>query len=133
MKNFEIEFLDHVAIKVKDLNTSTEWYERVLGLRKLSLPEWKDYPVMMLAGKTGIAIFPAKENEQDGQSPKIRIDHFAFNVSNTDFEKARQYFNSIGEVYEFQDHFYFHSIYLKDPDGHKVELTTLVASDDLMI
>ena len=35
-----------------------------------------------------------------------------------------------GQQFEFQDHFYFHSIYTKDPDGHTVELTTIVISEE---
>ena len=125
MNHFELGFLDHVAIKVQDVSVSIEWYEKVLGLKRGDYPEWKNYPVMMLAGKNGIALFPAKQSDHEGNpAPKIRIDHFAFNVSNEDFEKAKLYFGSIGQAFEFQDHFYFHSIYLKDPDGHTVELTT---------
>jgi len=29
-----------------------------------------------------------------------------------------------------QDHHYFHSIYTRDPDGHVVELTTIVVEED---
>ena len=131
MNSFSIKFLDHVAIKVRDIDISTAWYEKVLGLKKYPLPEWKNYPVLMLAGKTGIAIFPAKDADTDIDGvKKIRIDHFAFNVSNSDFEKAQQHYKNIGQEYQFQDHFYFHSIYTKDPDGHTVELTTLVADED---
>ena len=131
MSSFNIKFLDHVAIKVRDIDNSIAWYERVLGLKKSALPEWKNYPVLMLAGKTGIAIFPAKATDADIKDvKKIRIDHFAFNVTNADFEKAQQHYKNIGQEYEFQDHFYFHSIYTKDPDGHTVELTTLIVDEN---
>src|SRR5215208_1997899 len=119
MKPFQINFLDHVAIKVRDLDASVKWYERVLGLKKCSLAEWKNYPVLMLAGKSGIAIFPAKATEDNPiKTAQIRIDHFAFNVTNDDFEAAKRHYEKIGQEYQFQDHFYFHSIYTKDPDGH---------------
>ncbi len=31
---------------------------------------------------------------------------------------------------DFQDHHYFHSLYTADPDGHTVELTTLVVAEE---
>ena len=57
-----------------------------------------------------------------------RIDHFAFNVSNEDFELAKAHFERMGIEFKAQDHYYFHSLYVRDPDGHTVELTTAVKS-----
>lgn len=132
MKPFNINFLDHVAIRVKDMQSSIDWYSKVLGLKKYQLKEWGDYPIFMLSGKSGVAIFPAdiKDEELNLNSRNIKIDHFAFNVSNEDFKKAPEYFRSINENYTFQDHHYFHSIYLRDPDNHIVELTTLLVNED---
>jgi catechol 2,3-dioxygenase-like lactoylglutathione lyase family enzyme len=40
MTEFNIEFLDHVAIRVKDIRASASWYKTVLGLNEYQLPEW---------------------------------------------------------------------------------------------
>ena len=127
MPNFEIDKLDHVAIRVSDLNRSAKWYQDTLGLKKYRLEKWGDFPIFLLAGKSGIALFPEKENNSAAQ--KSDIDHFAFNVSNENFQKAKAEFDQKGIKYNFQDHFYFHSIYLKDPDNHTVELTTLIVDE----
>ncbi|WP_422083060.1 VOC family protein [Ulvibacterium sp.] len=126
--DFNIEFLDHVAIRVKDINVSADWYEKVLGLKRYQLSEWGPFPIFMLAHKSGIALFPANEDHEplDANSKNVKIDHFAFNVTRSNFEKAKKKYDSLGLKYEFQDHHYFYSIYTKDPDGHTVELTTLV-------
>lgn len=131
MENFEINFLDHIAIRVRDISKSVEWYENVLGLKKYEVKEWGAYPVFMLANKTGIAIFPTKTNspKKIGKDDFIKLDHFAFNVDMENFEKAKQIFENLKIEYEFQDHVFFHSIYTKDPDGHIVELTTLVVNE----
>ena len=131
MKPFNINFLDHVAIRVKDLNVSIAWYSKVLGLKKYQLEKWGEFPVFMLSGKSGIALFPANlEHEKLNLSSRnVKIDHFAFNVSNEGFEKAQSHFKSLGEPFQFQDHHYFRSIYLKDPDNHTVELTTLLVDE----
>lgn len=85
----------------------------------------------MLAGKTGVALFPAKNDDTNGdtKAENIKIDHFAFNLNNENFEFAKKRYKELGLEYELQDHFYFLSLYTKDPDGHKVELTTLVVDE----
>ena len=49
---FKINFLDHVAIRVKDMEVSIEWYSRVMGLKKYKLEKWEEFPVFMLSGKS---------------------------------------------------------------------------------
>jgi catechol 2,3-dioxygenase-like lactoylglutathione lyase family enzyme len=128
---FEIDFLDHVAIRVKDLKVSEAWYEKVLGLKKYQLDEWGPFPIFMLAKKSGVALFPAvvSDEELNLKSKNIKIDHFAFNVSKENFEKAHKRYLELELDFNIQDHHYFHSIYTKDPDGHTVELTTLVGDE----
>ncbi|WP_367391539.1 VOC family protein [Lewinella sp. LCG006] len=130
--DFEIDFLDHVAIRVKDLEVSARWYEEVLGLKRYEPSQWKPFPIFLLAGKTGLALFPAQMEDQvlDASSKHIKIDHFAFQLSPDAFAKAKKHYIQLGLVYDFQDHYYFHSLYTQDPDGHTVELTTLVVAEE---
>ena len=130
--NFKINFLDHVAIRVKDMQVSAKWYNDVLGLEIVKVPEWGPFPIFLLAGKSGIALFPANEEEPSVplRSRNVIIDHFAFNVDNDAFAKARKKYEVLGIKYQFQDHIIFHSIYTEDPDGHIVELTTPVHSTE---
>ncbi len=127
--SFSIDFLDHVAIMVADVNASADWYEKVLGLKRYQLPEWGEYPAFMLANKAGVALFPVDSSNNNSYKNRIRIDHFAFNVTNENFEKAKQQYEKLGLQFQIQDHHYFHSIYTKDLDGHVVELTTLVVEE----
>lgn len=124
----ELEFIDHVAIRVKNLHESASWYEKVLGLVKVQKKEWGDFPIFMMTGKFGIALFPAKMDDPNLMLPSrnVKIDHFAFNVTKENFEKAQSRFKDLNVDFQVQDHHYFHSIYIKDPDGHTVELTTLM-------
>jgi catechol 2,3-dioxygenase-like lactoylglutathione lyase family enzyme len=127
--NFSINFLDHVAIRVQDLEASAHWYQKVLGLVKFQPEEWKPFPIFLFAGQSGIALFPAKASdpEVNSVSKNVKIDHFAFNVDQANYVKAKQRFTDLAIPFTEENHHYFHSIYLKDPDGHTVELTTLVA------
>ncbi len=131
-QKLEINFLDHVAIRVIDLDVSAAWYEKVLGLKRHQPAEWGDYPIFMLSNKSGIALFPANENDKQINltSKHVKIDHIAFNVNKENFEKAKKRYTALNLEFNIQDHHYFHSIYTKDPDGHIVELTTLVVDEN---
>ena len=132
--DFKISFLDHVAIRVTDLEASAVWYEKVLGLTRYQPSKW-EFPILLLSpNKTGIALFPEKTDDTklELDSKNVKIDHFAFNVTMDNFEKAKKRYDCLGLKYDFQDHFYWHSIYTKDLDGHKVELTTMVMDEKLV-
>ena len=127
----EIEFLDHVAIRVVDMEASAIWYKKVLGLKRYQLPEWGDFPIFLLSGKSGIALFPANttDTKLEATSKNVKIDHFAFNVTRENFEKAKKRYTELNLDFDIKDHHYFDSIYTKDPDGHTVELTTIKVNE----
>ena len=131
-QKLEINYLDHVAIRVIDLNVSADWYQKVLGLKKYQLPKWGDYPIFLLSGKSGIALFPANSHDikLESNSNNVKIDHFAFNLTKDTFEKVKTRYTDLNLEFTIKDHYYFHSMYTKDPDGHTVELTTIMVDEN---
>jgi catechol 2,3-dioxygenase-like lactoylglutathione lyase family enzyme len=130
--DFNIEFLDHVAIRVKDMELSVKWYHVVLGLKKVQLKEWGPFPIFMLSGRSGVALFPSDSgtNSKPLATKDVKIDHFAFHVTAQNFEKAKAKFTALGIAFRQEDHHYFYSVYIQDPDDHTVELTTINTDAD---
>jgi catechol 2,3-dioxygenase-like lactoylglutathione lyase family enzyme len=118
--------LDHVAIGAADVERSVRFYTDVLGLERAH-PEW-EVPVVMAAEGTGIAIFDRELHPsvapEGAEPPAIRILHIAFRVDRAGFEEARAELARRQIEARFSDHGIAHSLYLTDPDGHQLELTT---------
>lgn len=126
---FRVQHIDHVAITVRDIQRSIDWYTETLGLEHRPVIEWGSYPQMVCAGETCVALFPSSVDEpralEEGESARtITMRHLAFRVDREKFDGARQEFSEKGIEYEFADHGVAHSLYVSDPDGHRIELTT---------
>ncbi len=127
-----IEGIDHVALAVRDVARSVEWYRQVLQLERLHEDVWGDCPAMVGTGTTSVALFPVQ-----GDNPKpspgrgtLAMRHLAFRAGRNGFRDAQDRLQSLGIEFEFQDHEIAHSIYFKDPDGHEIEITTYELSSD---
>jgi catechol 2,3-dioxygenase-like lactoylglutathione lyase family enzyme len=120
----EIAHIDHVAIAVRDVERSVDWYRDVLGLERRH-PEWGSMPAMVCAGETCVALFPVAG--QPSPAPgrdAIAMRHLAFRVDRAGFERAQEELRERGIGFELMDHETAHSVYFEDPDGHRLEITT---------
>ncbi len=123
---FQHEGLDHIALSVRDVATSAKWYRDVLGFEPEHEGMWNGIPVFIGKGKTALALFPAKSNARSTSASRdeIGILHFALRADRKNFLAAQEELKRRGIAFDFQDHEISHSIYFRDPDGHKVEITT---------
>ena len=119
--------------------TNTEWqipnsftsskafYSRVLGLEDAYPGEWGGAPTIMMApgSRTGVAIFPA-ETGDDGRTNRGpgAIDHFAFRTSRAEQDRLRKRLDELGIEHRVQAFGICHSVFVRDPDGVVVEVTT---------
>ena len=128
---FELEGIDHVALAVRDVARSAQWYIDTLGLEARFEGMWKGIPVFVGKGRTALALFPARENALDATSRGERIGmlHLAFRASRSEFAAAQCALRSRGISFTFQDHEISHSIYFRDPDGNELEITTYEVGD----
>jgi len=123
---FTLEGIDHVAIAVRDVKASAQWFQDVLGLKRLHEAAWGDYPAMVGIGTTALALFPV-----EGTSPEpppgrhvLAMRHLAFRADAENYARAQRELTRRGIAFESQDHGISTSIYFHDPNGHEIEITT---------
>jgi catechol 2,3-dioxygenase-like lactoylglutathione lyase family enzyme len=122
----QLEAFDHVALNVSDLERSTLWYQEVLGLRRAYAEAWPNYPVVLQVGRSGVALFPARHGSEARpvDTERVTMQHLAFRTSRESFESAKSDLRDRGIGFAERDHGISWSIYLRDPDGFEVEITT---------
>lgn len=123
---FRVEGIDHVALTVRDVARSVAWYREVLGLERRHEEVWGDFPAVVGAGTTALALFPTRVPEP-GPPPGrdvLSVRHIAFRVDGDTFARARAHLEARGIAPTFEDHTAAHSLYFTDPDGHQLEITT---------
>ena len=116
--------MDHVVLMVADVERSVAWYRDVLGLPVERLDEWRRqevlFPSLRLDATTLIDLFPA---EPDGRN----VDHIALTVEDVDLAElaASGTFDVVaGPADLFGARGQGTGLYVRDPDGHVVELRT---------
>ncbi len=122
-----ISGLDHVVLRVGNLERAIEFYERVLNChveRRLEQPKL----VQLRAGTSLIDLVPASASPGAVEDAAGRnMDHFAVRVDGFDAvalaAHLRRHGISVGEVRErYGAEGYGPSLYICDPDGNTVEL-----------
>ena len=121
-----VDSIDHVALTVRDVARSVAWYQVVLGLERRYADVWGDFPAVVGAGTTSLALFPTPVPQPAPPPGRevLSIRHIAFRVDRATFDQARGELEAHGVVPRFEDHVAAHSLYFADPDGHQLEITT---------
>jgi glyoxylase I family protein len=117
-----VKGLDHVVLRVADMDRAIAFYQQVLGLhieRRLS----EIGLVQLRAGGAMIDLVPRKEGDPAGRN----MDHYAVQLESLDVEALsahlRKHGVDPGEVRRrYGAEGYGSSIYITDPDGNTVEL-----------
>jgi catechol 2,3-dioxygenase-like lactoylglutathione lyase family enzyme len=119
--------LDHVVLRVGDLDRAIKFYETVLNCRverRLEQPKL----VQLRAGASLIDLVPASASPGKAEDSAGRnMDHFAVRVDGFDAAAIaadlERHGIAVGEVRErYGAEGYGPSLYINDPDGNTVEL-----------
>lgn len=116
--------IDHVVLKVRDVERSVRWYRDLLGLEPERLEEWRRKEVLFVSLRVdGTTLVDLLEGEPDGTN----VDHVAFLVEPTDLQAVVDS-GRFEVVMQPTDLFGAQGtgtgVYVRDPDGHLVELRT---------
>ena len=121
-----IESLDRIALKVKDIEASASWYEKILGLKRAGPSSWNSYSVYLQAGPIGIALIPSSTPKPSKivSGDWLVLDHIAFRLSEANFHQAQSHLLTHGISFEVYEDTPAQSIVFKDPDGYRLELVS---------
>jgi catechol 2,3-dioxygenase-like lactoylglutathione lyase family enzyme len=123
--------VDHLNLRVADLDRALRFYTGVLGLREVRRSTRPDGSVSLLALRAGnVIVFlqpsptyaPPDDHRQSG------LDHYSLEIEARDAQQLADHLRQRGvEIVEgpvtrFGAHGDGTSIYVRDPDGHRLEL-----------
>jgi catechol 2,3-dioxygenase-like lactoylglutathione lyase family enzyme len=119
----ELERIDHVGLNVRDLRASADFYSRVFGFGILH--KWTT------TWMVGTEVIRLGLFQRPVASPVCNIDnavaltHLALRTDATGFATAQQELRSLGIPFDDpEDTGIAYSIFVLDPDGHQIEITT---------
>ena len=127
----KITELDHIVLRVRDVETSLRFYTQVLGLPAERVEQWQAgeirFPSARLNEDTIIDFF-ASDQKPIGREGAKNQDHYCMVIEPTDMEELKAKFESIGVDIQagpgkrWGSHGDGISLYIYDPDDNVVEL-----------
>jgi catechol 2,3-dioxygenase-like lactoylglutathione lyase family enzyme len=141
----KLERIHHVAYRCRDARETVEWYGRVLGMTYITafaedhVPSTGDFDPYMhvfldCGGGNILAFFELPHQPEMGRDPNTPgwVQHLAFEVADEDAllaakaHVAGQGIDVLGPTH----HGIFKSIYIFDPNGHRIELACNIGTAD---
>ena len=120
-----IKALDHIALRVQNVEAALSFYAGLLGLPTERVELWRDnqvpFPSVRLNRDTLIDLM-------EGVSAGSDLDHYCLVIEATDMVALKARFEAVGVVVQegpatrWGAHGEGTSLYVLDPDGHVVEL-----------
>ena len=95
----KVKEMDHIVLRVKDIDTSIRFYNQILGLSTERLEEFKagkvPFPSVRINGDTIIDLFKF-ESRPDGSIEPRNMDHYCVVVEPTDLSEVAAKLQALG-------------------------------------
>ena len=127
----KITEMDHIVLRVQDVEVSMKFYCETLGLKSERVEQWRAgevrFPSARLNDDTIIDLF-ATDQEPIGKDGVKNQDHFCMVIEPTDMEALKAKFEAMGVGIQggpgnrWGSHGDGISLYIYDPDNNVVEL-----------
>ena len=118
----KLEGIDHVAFAVPDVERTVAWYLEVLGFERRHEGAWDGVPAFIGKGTTALALFPRKAT--NAGKPSGSFLHLALRADRAEFVRAQEELRRRAIDFDFEDHGIAHSIYFRDLNDLRLEITT---------
>jgi glyoxalase family protein len=130
MKKIQVQGVHHITIVGSTRQSAIDFWEGVLGMpfifEQPNLGKPDESHLYFDPGDGRLLTVFTNESREDARRPAPReigcVDHIAFNVSRSTFVLAPGRLQERGIEFIERDRGFMNSIYLKDPNGLKVEL-----------
>ena len=127
----KITEMDHIVLRVKDVEESLRFYTEILGMESERVDQWRAgeirFPSARINADTIIDFF-GSDQEPIGKEGAKNQDHYCMVIEKTDMEALKARFEAIGVDIQagpgkrWGSHGDGISLYIYDPDNNVVEL-----------
>ena len=127
----KITEMDHIVLRVKDVDASLKFYTETLGLKPERIEQWRAgevrFPSARLNDDTIIDFF-GSDQQTPAKDGVRNQDHFCMVIEPTDMEQLKTKFEALGVEIQagpgkrWGSHGDGISLYVYDPDDNVVEL-----------
>ncbi|MDE2892037.1 MAG: VOC family protein [Chloroflexota bacterium] len=121
----EVVAMDHIVLRVSEVQRSLDWYTTMLGLEPVRLDEWRagecPFPSVRISGDTIIDLISG-DVDHDARN----LDHFCVVVTSQSMDEVRR--SADFDIVRDPDFALFGArgmadgLYIRDPDGNEIEL-----------
>ena len=149
MENLKVQQIHHVAYRCNSCKETVDWYKKVLNMdltvaiSEERVPSTKEYSpymhIFLEAGSNILAFFELPESPKMtlpicGPNTPAWCQHIAFQVSSeNELLQWKENIEKLGiDVVGVTNHGIIKSIYLFDPNGHRLELTCCTGTPSQM-
>ena len=129
----KITGLDHIVLRVRDLEASLGFYGDLLGMERIRVDEWRagkvNFPSLRVSEGTIIDLFPlASDATEAGRDERRNLDHYCLQVAPEEWEGLLGELQRLGvapggdPLQRWGARGRGTSVYIHDPDGNQLEL-----------